>query len=251
MTISRGLSGRSSRPTAASVVENEWLVDLLLPTRPISQQGRISATRGGPACFWGRDLSRWRLPSGRLRPDLAAEGTRVTDLGATGEATAEQSFAPDVATIAVARRWVDDTLAAWGSDDLGWTAMLLVTELSTNALRHAATAYRVSLDRRKDGTVRTGASDGSPRKPRARDYGVDATTGRGLGLVGSLAAAWGTSSLPDGKTVWCDLRPEVPEGAAVEPDLDAFLSAGDFDLGAAGPTAAGDGSPQVMWAMAA
>jgi anti-sigma regulatory factor (Ser/Thr protein kinase) len=176
----------------------------------------------------------------------------VSDVGANGaEPAAVQSFAPDVATIATARRWVEDTLAAWGADDLSWTAMLLVTELSTNAVLHAATAYRVSLNQRDDGTIRIGVSDGSPRKPRARDYGVDATTGRGLGLVGSLAAAWGTSSLPDGKTVWCDLRPEVPEGAAVEPDLDAFLSAADFDLGAAGPTPAGDGSPQVMWAMAA
>src|SRR4051812_17068818 len=128
--------------------------------------------------------------------------------------------------------------------------MLLVTELSTNAVLHAATPYRVTLDQRDDGTVRIGVSDGSPRKPRAREYGVDATTGRGLGLVGSLAAAWGTSSLPYGKTVWCDLRPEPPEGMSVEPDLDAFLSAEDFDLGGPEPSI-GKESPQVMWAMAA
>jgi anti-sigma regulatory factor (Ser/Thr protein kinase) len=180
-----------------------------------------------------------------------AEGTCVTDLGATGEAAAEQSFAPDVGTISVARRWVEDTLIAWGADDLSWTAMLLVTELSTNAVLHAATAYRVSLDQRKDGTVRIGVSDGSPRKPRARDYGVDATTGRGLGLVGSLAAAWGTSSRPDGKTVWCDLRAEAPSGMAAEPDLDAFLGADDFDIQAPGPSSPGGGAVDAMWAMAA
>jgi len=175
----------------------------------------------------------------------------VTNVGATGEAAAEQSFAPDVATIAVARRWVEDTLTAWGADDLSWTAMLLVTELSTNAVLHAATAYRVTLDRRSDGTLRIGVSDSSPRKPRARDYGVDATTGRGLGLVGSLAAAWGTSNLPGGKTVWCDVRPDPPEGASVEPDLDAFLGADDFDIRPSTPTPTGEGSPQVMWVMAA
>jgi len=175
----------------------------------------------------------------------------VTELGDTGEAIAEQSFAPDVATVATARRWVEDTLTAWGADDLSWTAVLLVTELSTNAVLHAATPYRVSLNRRTDGTMRIGVSDSSPRKPRTRDYGVDATTGRGLGLVGSLAAAWGTSSRPDGKTVWCDVRPDPPEGVSVEPDLDAFLGADDFDIGPSAPASTGDSSPQAMRAMAA
>jgi hypothetical protein len=129
--------------------------------------------------------------------------------------------------------------------------MLLVTELSTNAVLHAATAYRVSLNQRDDGTIRIGVSDGSPRKPRARYYGVDATTGRGLGLVGSLSAAWGTSVLPGGKTVWCDVRPDPPEGMSIEPDLDAFLNADDLDIGSPVSTPSANGSPQVMWAIAA
>ena len=177
----------------------------------------------------------------------------MNDLGDTGGTAAEQAFEPDVATIATARRWVEDTLTAWGCDDLSWTAMLLVTELSTNAVLHAATAYRVTLDRRNDGTVRIGVSDGSPRKPRAREYGVDATTGRGLGLVGSLAVAWGTSSLPDGKTVWCDVSPESPTALSVEPDLDAFLLDDDLDIGtpstAASPVV--DEGPQVRSRIAA
>jgi len=175
----------------------------------------------------------------------------VTESGTRGGPAAEHSFAPDVATIATARRWVDDTLSAWGCEDLSWTAMLLVTELSTNAVLHAATSYRVTLDHRNDGTLRIGVSDGSSRKPRARDYGVDATTGRGLGLVGSLSAAWGTSTRPDGKTVWCDVRPDPRDGMSIEPDLDAFLNADDLDMGASAPTAGGDGSTRVMWAMAA
>lgn len=177
----------------------------------------------------------------------------MSELGGSGETVAEQAFAPDVATIAVARRWVEDTLTVWGCDDLSWTAMLLVTELSTNAVLHAATAYRVTLDRRRDGSVRIGVSDGSPRKPRAREYGVDATTGRGLGLVGSLASAWGTSSLPDGKTVWADIHPESPAGLDVEPDLDAFLLDDDLDIGTPSPATspARNEGPQVRWAIAA
>ena len=56
--------------------------------------------------------------------------------------TAEQSFPSDVSTVATARRFVGDTLEAWGADDLSWTAMLLVTELTTNAVLHAGTPYR-------------------------------------------------------------------------------------------------------------
>ena len=164
---------------------------------------------------------------------------------------AEQSFAPDVSTVGTARQFVSDTLSAWGADNLSWTAMLLVTELSTNAVLHAATPYSVSLEQRSDGGLRIGVSDGSPRKPRARDYGIDATTGRGLGLVGSLAVAWGTSSLPNGKTVWCDLRPEPVDELSPEPDLDAFLSDDDLELLAPPGDSNGDTHVRSTWARAA
>jgi len=177
----------------------------------------------------------------------------VNDVGGTGEAVAEQAFPPELATIAVARRWVESTLDAWGCDDLSWTAMLVVTELSTNAVLHAATSYRVTLGRRNDGSVRIGVTDGSTRKPREREYGVDATTGRGLGLVGSISSAWGTSSLPDGKTVWADVHPESPSSMSIEPDLDAFLLDDDLDIGTPSPlpSPVRDEGPQAKWAIAA
>jgi anti-sigma regulatory factor (Ser/Thr protein kinase) len=147
-----------------------------------------------------------------------------------GGSSAEASFQPDVSTVGEARRFVSDTLSAWDADDLSWTAMLLVTELATNAVLHASTPYDVSLERRGDGTLRLGVTDGSVRKPRARDYAVDATTGRGLGLVGSLAIAWGTSALANGKTVWCDIAPDPSDEMSAEPDLDAFLLDDDLDM---------------------
>jgi hypothetical protein len=117
---------------------------------------------------------------------------------------------------------------------------------------HAATSYDVTLEQRTDGTLRIGVSDGSVRKPRARDYAVDATTGRGLGLVGSLAIAWGTSALPSGKTVWCDIAPDPSDELSSEPDLDAFLLDDDLDLTT--PSAREPGrSPdaRMSWARAA
>jgi len=130
--------------------------------------------------------------------------------------------------------------------------MLLVTELTTNAVLHAATAYDVDIEQRTDGTVRIGVTDGSPRKPRPRDYATDATTGRGLGLVESLAMAWGTSTRAAGKTVWCDVAPDPSEGLSVEPDLDAFLLDDDLDLAGEPAGEGGNGADARMsWAFAA
>ena len=170
----------------------------------------------------------------------------------SGRTSAEASFAADVASVGEARRFVGDTLSSWDADDLSWTAMLLVTELATNAVLHASTPYAVTLERRTDGTVRIGVADGSVRKPRPRDYAVDATTGRGLGLVGSLAAAWGTSARQDGKTVWCDLAPEPSKDVSPEPDLDAFLLDDDLDmLGAPAVDHSGGADARMSWARAA
>jgi anti-sigma regulatory factor (Ser/Thr protein kinase) len=166
-----------------------------------------------------------------------------------GGNSAEASFRPDVATVGEARRFVSDILSAWDADALSWTAMLLVTELATNAVLHASTPYDVTLERRGDGTLRLGVTDGSVRKPRARDYAVDATTGRGLGLVESLALAWGTSSLDNGKTVWCDIAPDPTDELSAEPDLDAFLL--DDDLDTATPSAPQSGrnaDARMSWA---
>lgn len=162
---------------------------------------------------------------------------------------AEASFAPDVATVGDARRFVSDTLSGWDADGLSWTAMLLVTELATNAVLHASTTYDVSLEQRGDGSLRLGVTDGSVRKPRARDYGADATTGRGLGLVGSLAMAWGTSALTNGKTVWCEIAADSDETSA-EPDLDAFLLDDDLDLAAPVAESSGGIEAQMSWALA-
>ena len=176
----------------------------------------------------------------------------MSTMGSGRASGAEASFSADVATIGEARRFVADTLSAWDADDLSWTAMLLVTELATNAVLHAATPYDVSLEQRGDGTLRLGVTDGSVRKPRARDYAVDATTGRGLGLVGSLAIAWGTSARDDGKTVWCDIAPDSPDSLSEEPDLDAFLLDDDLDIAAPAASESGSGADaQMSWARAA
>lgn len=99
-----------------------------------------------------------------------------------------------------------ETLAELGIDGgAADDAELLVSELVTNAVLHARSAMRVTVDRR-DGALRVSVSDRSPVPPRLRDYGPDAVTGRGMLLVDRLARSWGVERHQDeGKQVWFEL----------------------------------------------
>ena len=67
---------------------------------------------------------------------------------------------------------------------------------------------------------------------RERSYGTDSTTGRGLRLVATLAAAWGVDRTLAGKTVWFEVPAAGDTRTTVEPwdadrDLDALLAGFD------------------------
>lgn len=91
-------------------------------------------------------------------------------------------------------------------------ALLLVSELATNAVEHAGTAFEVTVVTGRD-SVRIEVADGSSRPPAVRYPAVDAERGRGMRIVEGLATQWGVGGRPgaDGKVVWCELlRPERP-----------------------------------------
>ncbi len=104
-----------------------------------------------------------------------------------------------------ARRFVADTLRSWGVDRATTgDAVLLVSELVTNALLHARCAPTVELSR--DGNrVRVAVRDDSPVAPRRRRYASDAATGRGIALVEHLSSDWGSERVGEGKRVWFEL----------------------------------------------
>lgn len=77
-------------------------------------------------------------------------------------------------------------------------AVLLVSELVTNAVLHGdGRALRVTST--ADGaTIRVAVHDRSPGRPVPREVGPDELHGRGLGLVTTLAADWGVEAAVDG-----------------------------------------------------
>lgn len=112
------------------------------------------------------------------------------------------------ASAGAARRFVGNALDSYGFHDgtVTETALLLTSELVTNALLYTAGTIGVAVGLAGD-CVRVSVGDRSPVLPRRRAVGPDATSGRGLRLVDALAEDWGVDHvLGDGKAVWFLLR---------------------------------------------
>lgn len=107
----------------------------------------------------------------------------------------------------MARRVVAAILVGWELAGLVEDAQLLVTELVTNAYRHAGgtDSFELELTYRAAG-VRISLVDGSAIRPVVRELGQPGPNGRGMRLVEQLAARWGADDHQGGKRVWFDLQ---------------------------------------------
>ncbi len=112
--------------------------------------------------------------------------------------------------------FVAATLDEWGRDG-GDAVLLLVSELTTNALLHARTTMTVTVTDEGAGSVLLAVADESAAVPRGRRFSAESATGRGLRLVESMSSAWGVEVDGAGKTVWC----RVPLGASAWTSFDA------------------------------
>lgn len=140
------------------------------------------------------------IPRGKSR-DLQVIPTWVSRNAAGRASRSTETPAPEPASVARARRLVAAALAAADhGEDVVDVATLLVSEVVTNSVLHAGTEIGLRCERRGGG-VRVEVSDGSSMVPGVRHYDPDATTGRGLGLVSTLATSWGVRLHDHGKTL--------------------------------------------------
>ncbi len=171
-----------------------------------------------------------------LLPNTATYADDVTLLLVGFPAAPLDTVAADLpgtpSSVPEGRRFLLRTLRAWGLTALADTALLLSSELMTNAVRHARgpLTLRVWYSARELGVE---VVDGSTPRPRARLADTAEENGRGLMLVEALADAWGTRPGAVGKTVWFTLL--------TAPSLVGDARQGD--LGAGGGQAAGLAEP--------
>jgi anti-sigma regulatory factor (Ser/Thr protein kinase) len=110
----------------------------------------------------------------------------------------------DPSVVALAREFVRDRLEHWQATDQIEYAVLVATELVTNAVLHARTQIHltVSVD---ESRVRVEVYDENTRLPTVAAIDPDATSGRGLALVAAVARSWGIEHHPHGKVVWAEI----------------------------------------------
>lgn len=126
----------------------------------------------------------------------------------------------DRKNVAAARGALLETLTQWGLDGLSDSAVLVLSELFTNAVRHAhvptgreiETRFRLIRDH-----VRIEVHDASDEKPVRGPTDVESSGGRGLLLVETLADSWDVEPREGvGKVVWAAFRISLPGGGGLD-----------------------------------
>ena len=122
--------------------------------------------------------------------------------------TARLDLRPVVASVPLARHVTLDLLRGWQSvHDLD-DAALLVSELVSNVVDHAAEESVLTLELSlAEGWLQISVADGSSIRPVVRELSEDRPRGRGLQLVEAIADRWGAEDHHGGKRVWFQLAP--------------------------------------------
>jgi anti-sigma regulatory factor (Ser/Thr protein kinase) len=178
-------------------------------------------------------------------------------LEARDDLVATAAYQPVPAAAAAARRFVRDTLRSWElagehagpaeraewaqRDALVDDAVLLTSELVTNAVLHAGTPVQVTcrlLGDLSDGAVEIAVLDRRPTqlrpdRPHTAAEAAERTNGRGLQLPSELATAWGVTYARAAKAVWFRLNlgrgqsaVPVPPPVSVPEQPDAGVAVG-------------------------
>ncbi|MFB7474556.1 ATP-binding protein [Kitasatospora sp. NPDC056184] len=114
---------------------------------------------------------------------------------------------PEAASVAEARRRAVAAARVWCPeplpDDYADTIRRVISELVTNAVRHAGTAgpITVSLCPTRKGNLIVAVTDSSPTPPTPRGPYNDGTSGYGLAVVAAEAITWRWKPEGKGKVV--------------------------------------------------
>ncbi len=151
------------------------------------------------------------IAAGAPAAGAPAAGPSVTSGPAAGDrlrrvpwADVTRTFAGSREDTRAARRFALGMLEPWRGEQLAADTALVVTELATNAVMHAGSAFSLSLALSGD-TIRISVGDTLPLGPAGAGQRLTAASGHGLGVVAAMATRWGVEAGPSGKAVWAEL----------------------------------------------
>ena len=127
---------------------------------------------------------------------------------------ATRTLGADACSVRAARDFTAATLSRWGTAERGQDIAIVVSELLTNALRHALPRTD-DIPRRpiRLGLLQPGScvlcavADPSAAAPAPQAPGSLAETGRGLHIIYALSDQWGYVPNDAGKVVWAIFYP--------------------------------------------
>ncbi|MEO3749353.1 SpoIIE family protein phosphatase [Streptomyces sp. B6B3] len=140
------------------------------------------------------------LLPGRPADDIALLVARTRALDRSQVATWD--VPADPAVVAQARKNASDQLVEWGLESAIFVTELIVSELVTNAIRHAEAPIQFRLIH--DRSLICEVSDSSSTAPHLRRARSFDEGGRGLLLVAQLTQRWGTRQTSGGKVIWAE-----------------------------------------------
>ncbi|MFC7928761.1 ATP-binding protein [Streptomyces cinereoruber] len=120
------------------------------------------------------------------------------------------SFLPEPVRVRQMRRITRAHLIRWDLDELIDNALLVVSELVTNAIDHGeGSPVRLTVTC-SNTELRVEVTDGSPKPARRREPEQSEESGRGLLIVEQCSREWGVSE--NGSLTWCCLAFPDEEG---------------------------------------
>lgn len=141
------------------------------------------------------------------QPDVRARQRLTLDLGAEPE------------EVGRARRRVRSCLTAWGLAEVADPVLLVLSELVTNAVRHAPCRVIELTATAGDTELLIEVRDGSQNPPvMSPEPEPEGESGRGLHIVQLLSSRWGWTPHDDGtKTAWAVLPTHAPSALSPGP----------------------------------
>lgn len=143
-----------------------------------------------------------------------------------------RTFPCEPKAVPAARRFVRESLDGHPTEQVE-AVEVMASELATNCIRHAGTAFEVAVEAGAE--VRVEVRDDGGGKPTPRSPEPQEPTGRGLLIVQSMALDWGVIPTAEGKTVWFTVgRSQDADGGARSEGADERDVAGASSLRGAG-----------------